>query len=65
MTAQAAQTSDTPDPTVLVGPAPGATDIALVRAPEPSDADPAPGEIAIPLTLPDGTRVRGIIARVG
>ncbi|MFC8529840.1 1,4-alpha-glucan branching protein [Nocardia sp. NPDC057227] len=62
--AQAQQASDTPDPTVLVGPAPDATDIALVRAPEPSDADPAPGEIAIPWTLPDGTTVRGIIARV-
>ncbi|GAA3390628.1 maltokinase N-terminal cap-like domain-containing protein [Cryptosporangium minutisporangium] len=61
--AQAQRESDTPDPTVLVGAVPDAADVEVVRVLVASDAVPAPGEVAVPWQLPDGHRVRGVVAR--
>jgi hypothetical protein len=60
---QARSESATPEPTVQVGVAPQAGTICVVRLLTAADADPAPGEVVVPWRLPDGTEVRGVVAR--
>ena len=60
--AQAQGVSNTPDPTVLVGVAAGASAVPIRRRLTEDDRPPGPGQVSAPWRRADGSTARGMVA---